>query len=85
MNSVINNALSPPPLMLIDLGLADFYLPNQRYNVRVASRHYKAPELLTGNEWYVCNILLHYDVLAIRYCPSYQIIINLYILIHCMY
>jgi casein kinase II subunit alpha len=38
--------------MLIDLGLADFYLPNQRYNVRVASRHYKAPELLLGNEYY---------------------------------
>ena len=42
----------PLPLMLIDLGLADFYLPNQRYNVRVASRHYKAPELLLGNEFY---------------------------------
>jgi casein kinase II subunit alpha len=42
----------PPPLMLIDLGLADFYLPNQNYNVRVASRHYKAPELLLGNEYY---------------------------------
>jgi casein kinase II subunit alpha len=38
--------------MLIDLGLADFYLPNQNYNVRVASRHYKAPELLLGNEFY---------------------------------
>ena len=38
--------------MLIDLGLADFYLPNQNYNVRVASRHYKAPELLLGNEYY---------------------------------
>ena len=40
------------PLMLIDLGLADFYLPNQSYNVRVASRHYKSPELLIGNEYY---------------------------------
>ena len=39
-------------LMLVDLGLADFYLPNHRYNVRVASRHYKAPELLVGNEYY---------------------------------
>ena len=39
-------------LMLIDLGLADFYLPGQRYNVRVASRHYKAPELLIGYEYY---------------------------------
>jgi casein kinase II subunit alpha len=39
-------------LMLIDLGLADFFLPNTQYNVRVASRHYKAPELLLGNENY---------------------------------
>ena len=39
-------------LMLIDLGLADFFLPNTKYNVRVASRHYKAPELLLGNENY---------------------------------
>jgi casein kinase II subunit alpha len=34
--------------MLIDLGLADFYHPGTRYNVRVASRHYKSPELLLG-------------------------------------
>ena len=40
------------PLMLIDLGLADFYLPNTKYNVRVASRHYKSPELLLGYEHY---------------------------------
>jgi serine/threonine protein kinase len=39
-------------LMLIDLGLADFYMPGQRYNVRVASRHYKAPELLLGYDLY---------------------------------
>jgi len=45
-------AVTQPPLMLIDLGLADFYLPNQRYNVRVASRHYKSPELLVGYEYY---------------------------------
>jgi len=38
--------------MLIDLGLADFYLPRTRYNVRVASRHYKSPELLIGYEYY---------------------------------
>lgn len=40
------------PLMLIDLGLADFYLPGVSYNVRVASRHYKSPELLVGYELY---------------------------------
>ena len=45
-----------PPLMLIDLGLADFYYPSHRYNVRVASRHYKSPELLVGYEYY------HYSI-----------------------
>lgn len=40
------------PLVLIDFGLADFYFPNKSYNVRVASRHYKAPELLLGYEYY---------------------------------
>lgn len=33
-------------LRLIDWGLAEFYMPNQQYNVRVASRYYKSPELL---------------------------------------
>lgn len=42
----------PPPLMLVDLGLADFYLPGKEFNVRVASRHYKSPELLIGYEYY---------------------------------
>ena len=40
------------PLVLIDLGLSDFYVLHQRYNVRVASRHYKSPELLVGYEYY---------------------------------
>ena len=44
--------LPPPPLMLVDLGLADFYLPGKEYNVRVASRHYKSPELLIGYAYY---------------------------------
>ncbi|KAL3904651.1 MAG: hypothetical protein SGARI_004832 [Bacillariaceae sp.] len=44
-------------LTLIDLGLADFYFastPTQphKYNVRVASRHYKSPELLLGYQQY---------------------------------
>ena len=39
--------LSPPPkLRLIDWGLAEFYHPGQEYNVRVASRYFKGPELL---------------------------------------
>jgi len=33
-------------LRLIDWGLAEFYHPHQEYNVRVASRYYKGPELL---------------------------------------
>lgn len=45
-----------PPLTLVDLGLADFYRPNQPYNVRVASRHYKSPELLVGYEYYDTSI-----------------------------
>ena len=47
-----HNLGDPSPLMLIDLGLADFFLPNTRYNVRVASRHFKSPELLIGLEYY---------------------------------
>lgn len=33
-------------LRLIDWGLAEFYHPKTSYNVRVASRYYKGPELL---------------------------------------
>ena len=43
-------------LMLVDLGLAEFYHPNKSYNVRVASRHYKSPELLIGYEYYDYSI-----------------------------
>jgi len=39
-------------LRLIDWGLAEFYLPSQEYNVRVASRYFKGPELLTDNLLY---------------------------------
>jgi casein kinase II subunit alpha len=37
---------------LIDWGLADFYKPEQEYNVRVASRYYKGPELLVDDKLY---------------------------------
>lgn len=33
-------------LRLIDWGLAEFYHAGQEYNVRVASRYFKGPELL---------------------------------------
>ncbi|VDM25392.1 unnamed protein product [Toxocara canis] len=39
-------------LFLIDWGLADFYHPHQQYNLRVASRFFKAPELLVGYQFY---------------------------------
>eukprot|EP00405_Crypthecodinium_cohnii_P022661 CAMPEP_0206477740 /NCGR_PEP_ID=MMETSP0324_2-20121206/35602_1 /ASSEMBLY_ACC=CAM_ASM_000836 /TAXON_ID=2866 /ORGANISM="Crypthecodinium cohnii, Strain Seligo" /LENGTH=342 /DNA_ID=CAMNT_0053953841 /DNA_START=57 /DNA_END=1085 /DNA_ORIENTATION=- len=39
-------------LRLIDWGLAEFYHPMQEYNVRVASRHYKGPELLVDDTLY---------------------------------
>ncbi|OEU14577.1 kinase-like protein, partial [Fragilariopsis cylindrus CCMP1102] len=47
--TMTSSSKSRSPLMLIDLGLADFYHPGTRYNVRVASRHYKSPELLIGS------------------------------------
>lgn len=39
-------------LRLIDWGLAEFYHPGKEYNVRVASRHYKGPELLVDLQAY---------------------------------
>ena len=39
-------------LRLIDWGLAEFYHPGQEYNVRVASRYFKGPELLIDLQTY---------------------------------
>jgi len=39
-------------LRLIDWGLAEFYHPTQEYNVRVASRYFKGPELLVDFQEY---------------------------------
>lgn len=39
-------------LKLIDWGLSEYYLPNFEYNVRVASRPYKGPELLVDYKKY---------------------------------
>ncbi|CAF0916542.1 unnamed protein product, partial [Didymodactylos carnosus] len=39
-------------LRLIDWGLAEFYHPSQEYNVRVASRYFKGPELLVDYQYY---------------------------------
>ncbi|VDK57773.1 unnamed protein product [Gongylonema pulchrum] len=39
-------------LRLIDWGLAEFYHARQEYNVRVASRYFKGPELLVDYQCY---------------------------------
>jgi len=39
-------------LALVDWGLAEFYHPEQLYNVRVASRYFKGPELLVNFQMY---------------------------------
>lgn len=39
-------------LKLIDWGLSEFYIPNFDYNVRVASKPYKGPELLINFKKY---------------------------------
>ncbi|XP_060039248.1 casein kinase II subunit alpha-like [Erinaceus europaeus] len=39
-------------LRLIDWGLAEFYHPGREYNVRVASRYFRGPELLVGYQMY---------------------------------
>ncbi|KTG42458.1 hypothetical protein cypCar_00032918, partial [Cyprinus carpio] len=48
-------------LRLIDWGLAEFYHPVQEYNVRVASRSYKGPELLVDYQLSLPNDLQMYD------------------------
>lgn len=44
-------------LRLIDWGLAEFYHPGQEYNVRVASRYFKGPELLV--DYQVCILFIY--------------------------
>ena len=41
---------------LIDWGLAEFYQPSQDYQVRVATKHYKGPELLLSNQKYTPSL-----------------------------
>ena len=49
-NIIINH--KKKELRLIDWGLAEFYFPEQDYNVRVASRYFKGPELLVDDIYY---------------------------------
>jgi casein kinase II subunit alpha len=39
-------------LRLIDFGLAEYYVPQRKYKVKVASRPFKPPELLLGYQKY---------------------------------
>ena len=41
-----------PTVKIVDWGLADFYYPGKKFNTRVASRYFKGPELLLGNNYY---------------------------------
>ena len=50
LNIVIDN--DAKELRLIDWGLADYFFPDKEYNVRVASRYYKGPELLVDDKLY---------------------------------
>lgn len=50
MNIVVDH--SKRQLKLIDWGLSEFYIPNKDYNVRVASRPFKGPELLVDYKYY---------------------------------
>ncbi|KAL6120731.1 hypothetical protein NUSPORA_02492 [Nucleospora cyclopteri] len=43
-------------LKIIDWGLAEFYHPGKSYSVRVASKYYKAPELLVEDQYYDYSI-----------------------------
>lgn len=47
---------STKKVSLIDWGLADFYVPGTAYQVRVATRNYKAPELLFGYTYYTPTV-----------------------------
>jgi casein kinase II subunit alpha len=55
-NIVINH--EKKQLKLIDFGLAEFYHPSGMWNIRVASRYFKAPELLIYPQ---DGTKIHYD------------------------
>ena len=38
--------------MLVDFGLAEYYLPGAKYSLGVSTTNYKAPELLLGHDQY---------------------------------
>lgn len=61
-------------LRVIDWGLAEFYHPRQEYNVRVASRYFKGPELLVDYQVF-CWVFIKKKFRLILYIP-FKIINN---------
>lgn len=53
-------------LRLIDWGLAEFYHSGTEYNVRVASRYFKGPELLVNMRDYDYSL----DLWSLGTCPT---------------
>jgi casein kinase II subunit alpha len=52
MDMVEENGVRRRAVKVVDWGLAEFYTPGKRFNCRVASRYFKAPELLLSNNYY---------------------------------
>lgn len=60
-------------LRLIDWGLAEFYHPGTEYNVRVASRYFKGPELLVDFQEYGMTFIESLIQITLLTCgPSVQ-------------
>lgn len=68
-------------LRLIDWGLAEFYHPGQEYNVRVASRYFKGPELLVDHQ--VCAMCVCHKCSGIQHvkCKSKDSLQFIFILV----
>ena len=62
-------------LRLIDWGLAEFYHPKTEYNVRVASRYFKGPELLVDFQEYDYSLdmwsygCMFASMVSLTFCP----------------
>ena len=64
-------------LRLLDWGLADYYIPNKEYQVRVASRYYKGPELLVDDNFYhysldIWSLGVMLAELIFKICPFFM-------------
>lgn len=74
-----------PQLRLIDWGLAEFYHPNTEYNVRVASRYFKGPELLVDFQGeFQRQVRPTWHVLILSYASEYDYSLDMWSL-GCMF